>query len=116
MHSAPSGNGITKRRAIGGRYIDWASQFRTPEEVGVSCSLINRFQELVLDRELGIDSQFLIPQILISEEHLEGPLHRARSTGSDHRIAAIHIRRRADLPEHPAAGAGAQESAEIDPV
>src|SRR3954464_6015871 len=54
------------------------------------------------------------PESLIaSEQHLQRPLHRARSAGSHHRIAAIDARRRADLAERRAANTGAQEAAEV---
>src|SRR5439155_17705381 len=50
------------------------------------------------------------------EEHLQGPLHRARAARSDHRVASVDVGGRSDLPERAAPHARAQEPAEIDAI
>src|SRR2546425_7712581 len=47
---------------------------------------------------------------------LSAPLHRARPARADHRVAAVDVRRRSDLPKEAAAHAGALESAEVHAV
>ena len=50
------------------------------------------------------------------EQHLNRPLHRARSARSDDRVAAVDVRRRADLTEDAAARARAEERAEVHAI
>src|SRR2546422_11505156 len=58
----------------------------------------------------------LIPSPESLEQQVEPPLHRSGTAGADHRVAAIDVRRRTDLPEDAAARARAQEAAEVHAV
>src|SRR4030095_3025688 len=56
------------------------------------------------------------PRSAALKQNFKRPLHRAWAARSDDGVAAIDVRRRADLAEHAAACARAQERAEVHTI
>src|SRR5437867_11203046 len=57
-----------------------------------------------------------IPNSRFSEQHLERPLHRARSARADDGVTAIDVRSRSNLPERAAPHTGTEETTQIDAI